>query len=120
TVAPVTDVVSVALEQALIVNGHVLGNDDILISGAVRRFWTESDMNFSNIELLSYIDILLTFVDARTRDVLHERTYSGHGSVKVSIVSEKKITESLVAAVTNLVEDLVMDEDLVEALGGSD
>lgn len=116
TETPVTDLVANAIADGLTNNGHQLGEGDVTVSGTITRFWIDLDMNFTNVEVFSDISVALAFTDSATDSELYSRTYSGHGSLKKGIVTKKVKGEVLALALSNLVEEIVLDEDLVEAL----
>ena len=112
----VTDIVSMTLTDAVIANGHTLGDDGLMIRGRVNQFWVETDMNFWTIELLCNIETDLTFVNAATGDELYTATYRGGYSKHFQTALEGNYEKVVVGALESLVEDIVFDEDLLDAL----
>jgi len=93
-------------------------NGRVKIVGTVDRFWFETDMNFWTVEFIGDIQTTLEFVDAVTNSTIYQSTYSGNYREKTAGGLEKTWTEVMSKAMDNLIEDIVFDEELTEALNG--
>jgi len=113
----VTLIVADAVTAGLQRNGHSVGvPSDVTIAGAVTRFWFEIDPNFFTVEFIGNIECDLQFVSARSGTIIHKGRYSGTFSKKTGGGLEATWTEVMNAAVGKLVEDIVFDPELIEAL----
>ena len=113
---PVTDVIMNAIVHAFESNGHVRGDDGVRIDGTINNFWVETDTNFWSIEVIGNVEALLTFVDPASGASIYERTYSGSYSDKRQMVTENAYNEAISGAVQSLIDDVIFDEQLAEAL----
>lgn len=113
---PVTDVVMNAIVHAMESNGHMRGSDGVRIDGAINNFWVETDTNFWSIEVIGNIEAKFTFVNSTTGDRIYERTYSGSYSDKRQIVTDKAYNDAISGAVQSLMDEIIFDEELAEAL----
>ncbi len=113
---PVTEIVSDAIAHALESSGHSLGDGPVSISGAVKRFWFETDQNFWSVEFIGNVSADLIFTNRQTKKVIYEATYQGNFSEKKGGGFTKTWTEVMTKAINSLVEELVLDEELAEAL----
>lgn len=112
-------IVENAIIDAIQDNGHaVVENGRVKIVGTVDRFWFETDMNFWTVEFIGDIQTTLEFVDAVTNSTIYQSTYSGNYREKTAGGLEKTWTEVMSKAMDNLIEDIVFDEELTEALNG--
>lgn len=117
TQAPVTEIVTGAVAAGLQRNGHPVGLPaDVAISGSVTRFWFEFDPNMFTIEFIGNVECDLEFTDTKTGRSIHKGRYSGTSSKKVAAGLEGTWTEVMNGAVDKMVEDVVFDDDLIEAL----
>lgn len=117
TEQPVTTIVENALADAITDNGHAISETgSILIRGSVDRFWFEVDANFWTVEFIADVQCTLNFVDAVTNTTIYTSSYAGSHKKETGGGLEKTWTEVLGQAVDNLIEDIVFDEDLSEAL----
>jgi len=113
----VTVVVTDAVTEGLRQNGHTVGvPSNITVSGSVTRFWFEFDPNFFTIEFIGNVESDLEFVDSRSGKAVHKGHYTGTFSKKVAGGLDATWTEVMNAALGKMVEDVVFDEDLIEAL----
>jgi Uncharacterized lipoprotein len=113
---PVTDVVAEALRAGLQQNGHAIAvPGNIIISGSVTRFWFEFKPNFWTIEFTGNVECDLQFTIAGSQEVYKSR-YSGTYTKKTGGGMEATWTEVMDASVEKLVEDIVFDANLIEAL----
>lgn len=116
---PVTTVVSNAVKSALMSNGHSIGEvGKITISGQVKQFWFETDVNFWTVEFIGTIEASLKFTDNTSNETLYESVYNGSYSEKVGGGYKKTWQKVMGKALDNLIEDIVFDTELVEALEG--
>ena len=114
---PVDVIIETAITDALKDNGHsVAENGQVMISGTVDRFWFETDVNFWTVEFIGDVQCTLEFVDEETETPIYKSTYSGSYKEKTAGGLNKTWTEVMIKAVDKLIEDLVFDEDLTEAL----
>ena len=113
---PVTDVIMNAIVHAFESNGHVRGDNGVRINGTINNFWVETDTNFWSIEVIGNVEALLTFIDPETGASIYERTYSGSYSDKRQIVTEGAYNDAISGAVQSLIDDVIFDEQLAEAL----
>jgi uncharacterized lipoprotein YajG len=114
---PVDVIVENAIIDAIKDNGHLIEDDGrVRISGTVDRFWFDTDMNFATIEFIGDIQSTLEFVDAKTNTTFYKSTYSGNFKEKTAAGYVKTWTEVMGKTLDNLIEDVVFDEDLSEAL----
>lgn len=117
TVLPNEVILGNAIQAGLSQNGHSLGDDGrVAISGTFNTFWFEADMNFWTVEFIGNVQCDLVFLDTRTNAVIYESSYSGNYSEKKGGGLNKTWEKVMNKAVDRLVEDIVFDEDLVEAL----
>lgn len=117
TVEPVEVIVGAAIEDAMTDNGHAIGEDGaVLVTGTVDRFWFDVDVNFWSVEFFGDIQSTLQFLDAASSDVIYESTYQGNYKEQKAGGLEKTWTEVMAKALDALVENIVFDEELAEAL----
>ena len=116
---PVSDVVTDAIRAGLQQNGHTAAMPgDIVISGSVTRFWFEVKPNFFTIEFTGNVECDLQFVRTGTTQEVYKSRYSGTYTRKTGGGLEATWTEVMDASVEKLVEDIVFDANLIEALKG--
>ena len=116
---PVSDVVTDAIRAGLQQNGHTAAMPgDIIISGSVTRFWFEVKPNFFTIEFTGNVECDLQFVRTGTTQEVYKSRYSGTYTRKTGGGLEATWTEVMDASVEKLVEDIVFDANLIEALKG--
>jgi hypothetical protein len=114
---PVTDLVAEAVRTGLQQNGHSISLPaDIVVSGSVTRFWFEVKPNFWTIEFTGNIECDLQFVKAGTAKEVYKSRYSGTYTRKTGGGLEATWTEVMDASLEKLVEDIVFDANLIEAL----
>lgn len=117
TEKPVEKIVEEALIDAVNDNGHNISDSpDVRVTGTVDRFWFDFDPNFWTVEFMGDVQCTLTFTDATTNDTIYESQYSGSYKKKTGGGLEKTWTEVMNGALKKLIEDIVFDEDLAEAL----
>lgn len=114
---PVTDVVADAIRAGLQQNGHTAAiPGDIVVSGSVTRFWFEVKPNFWTIEFTGNVECDIQFVRTGTKQEVYKSRYSGTYTRKTGGGLEATWTEVMDASVEKLVEDIVFDANLIEAL----
>jgi hypothetical protein len=114
---PVTDLVAEAIRTGLQQNGHTISLPaDIVVSGSVTRFWFEVKPNFWTIEFTGNVECDLRFVKAGTTQEVYKSRYSGTYTRKTGGGLEATWTEVMDASLEKLVEDIVFDANLIEAL----
>lgn len=119
TESPVVEIVANAISTGFLKNGHTVIDDGrIKIEGSVTHFWFEMDMNFFTVEFIGDVQCNLSFVDTQTGQEIYNSDYSGHFADKKAGGAKKTWQIVMNKAVNNLIEDLVFDEDLKEALDG--
>lgn len=113
---PVEDILASAIVAGFQANGHSLGETNaISVTGDVKRFWFDTDVNFWTVEFTGEVQCSLKFF-SHGGDLIHQGNYTGAHSIKKGGGLEKTWTEVMSKAVDNLVEDIMFDEDLVEAM----
>jgi len=116
---PVDVIVENAIMDAIKDNGHSMSEDGrVGITGAVNRFWFDTDMNFWTIEFIGDVQCTLDFIDSATNKSIYRSSYSGNYKEKTGAGYVKTWTEVMSKAVDKLIEDIVFDEDLKDALAG--
>jgi uncharacterized lipoprotein YajG len=119
TEQPVDVIVANAIIDALKDNGHSVAEEgDVHITGTVDRFWFDTDVNFWSIEFLGDVQCTLDFIDSKTNTSIYSSSYSGTYKEKTGGGYVKTWTEVMGKAIDKLIEDIVYDEDLQEALAG--
>jgi hypothetical protein len=114
---PVPDLVAEAIRTGLQQNGHAISLPaDIVVSGSVTRFWFEVKPNFWTIEFTGNVECDLRFVKAGTSQEVYKSRYSGTYTRKTGGGLEATWTEVMDASLEKLVEDIVFDANLIEAL----
>lgn len=116
TAEPVPVIVADAISAAVVANGHTLGDGGIAIDGVVNRFWMETDINFTNIEISCNIEANITFTDVASNGEVYSAPYTGSYSDKKQMATEKNFKEIIDGALGALIDEIVFDEDLAEAL----
>jgi uncharacterized lipoprotein YajG len=110
-------IVENAIIDAIKDNGHSVAEDgQVRISGTVDRFWFETDMNFWTLEFIGDIQCTLDFVDTATNESIYSSSYSGTYKEKTAAGYVKTWTEVMSKAIDKLIEDIVFDEELTDAL----
>lgn len=118
TEQPVQDIVADAIAEGLKANGHLISvnESDIKITGSVERFWFETDINFWTVEFIGEVTADLSFVNTINDEIIYHSIYTGSHSVKKGGGGEKTWRTVMSTAVNKLIEDIVFDEALAEAL----
>lgn len=114
-------IVENAIIDAIKDNGHTVADDGrVRITGTVDRFWFDTDMNFWTVEFIGDVQCTLNFVDSATNTTIYSSSYSGTYKEKTAGGLEKTWTEVMSKAIEKLIEDIVFDEDLKDALAEHD
>jgi uncharacterized lipoprotein YajG len=113
---PVTDIVMNAVVHAFESNGHAVGKQGLTITGSVNQFWVDIDQNFWSIEVIGNVEAALVFADSVSGDTVYQRVYKGSYSEKRQMVTNTAYTDAISGAVSSLINEIVFDEDLAEAL----
>lgn len=117
TKTPVEEIISNGISNGLSQNGHsVIDDGSIRIQGAVKHFWFETDVNFWDVEFIGEVQCKVEFIDQATKELIYAAEYSGTHSEKKAAGLNKTWQTVMSRAVDKLVEDIVFDEDLSEAL----
>ena len=110
-------IVENAIMDAIKDNGHSVAEDgQVRITGTVDRFWFETDVNFWSIEFIGDVQCTLDFIDSATSTSIYSSSYSGTYKEKTAAGYVKTWTEVMSKAIDKLIEDIVFDEDLTDAL----
>ncbi len=117
TTETVGKLVSDGITAGLTKNNHeVSESGDIRIEGSVNRFWFEMDPNMWTVEFTGDIQCTLNFIDTKSNKSIYTSNYSGNYSKKTGGGLEKTWTEVMSQALDKLIEDVIFDEELAEAL----
>lgn len=117
TQRPVEQIIETALVDAMNDNGHSVGVDgDLMITGTVDRFWFDTDINFWTVGFIGDIKCTLQFADAETSEVIYESSYQATYKEEKAGGLEKTWTEIMSKTIDALIEEIVYDEALAEAL----
>jgi uncharacterized lipoprotein YajG len=120
TTRPVTELVAEAIRAGLQQNGQTASVPaNINISGSVTRFWFEVKPNFWTVEFTGNVECDLEFVSTRTGTTVYKSRYSGTYTDKTGGGLEATWTRVMDASIEKLVEDIVFDANLIEALNTS-
>jgi uncharacterized lipoprotein YajG len=116
---PVDVIVENAITDAFRDNGHSVADDGkVRITGTVERFWFDTDINFWSVEFIGDIQCTLDFIDVASNTSIYTSSYSGNYKEKTGAGYVKTWTEVMSKAIDKLIEDIVFDEDLKDALAG--
>jgi len=116
---PVDVIVENAIIDAIKDNGHTIAEDgQVRITGTVDRFWFDSDINFWSVEFIGDVQCTLDFIDVASNTSIYSSSYSGNYKEKTGAGYVKTWTEVMSKAIDKLIEDIVFDEDLKDALAG--
>lgn len=110
-------IVENAIIDAIKDNGHTVVEDGLVkITGSVNRFWFDTDINFWTVEFIGDVQCTLDFVDSKTNTSIYSSAYSGTYKEKTAAGYVKTWTEVMSKAIDKLLEDIVFDEELSDAL----
>ena len=117
TTQPVDEIVESTIDKAIADSRHSLSDDGVIqIAGTVDRFWFDTDMNFWTVTFIGEVTCTLDFLDAQTKQSIYKSRYSGSYKVNTAGGYSKTWTEVMAQALDKLIEDVVLDEDLAQAL----
>jgi len=117
TEQPVDVIVENAISDAITDNGHKIAEGGrVRITGTVDRFWFDTDINFWSVEFIGDVQCTLDFIDSASNASIYSSSYSGNYKEKTGAGYVKTWTEVMGKAIDKLIEDIVYDEDLKEAL----
>jgi hypothetical protein len=117
TSQPVDTIVEAAVAKALSGANHLVGGDAaVQVIGTVDRMWFDLDVNFWTVSFIGDVQCTLDFVDTATRQSIYKSNYSGtHREVKAGGL-EATWTVVMNRALDKLIESIVLDEALADAL----
>lgn len=117
TEKPVPDIVSDALQSAILHNGHSLSDSgDVQIDGNVTQFWFDVDVNFWTVRFMGTVSCELEFIDPATGNLVYEREYQGYYEKETGGGLERTWTEVMQLALENMIDSIVKDPNLRTAL----
>ena len=117
TVKPVDQIVGSTIDKALTDTGHAVGDDGtVQIVGTVDRFWFDMDVNFWTIKFIGEVACTLDFIDPQTKQSIYQSKYAGSYNEDKAGGLEKTWTEVMGKALDKLIEDVVLDEALADAV----
>jgi uncharacterized lipoprotein YajG len=116
TTRPAPEIVREAIIAAFNKNGHKVngGEKDIVVTGAVKTFWFESQVNFWTIEFMGTVDVNVVVQDGRTGRVLLSKEYSGHHNTALLGGYHKEMADVMNAALENLIDQISGDPKLID------
>jgi hypothetical protein len=114
---PVDEIIENAVSKAFTDNNHKIDSTGpIRIIGSVERFWFETDVNFWTVGFIGDVRCNLEFVDSRTSQTIYKGEYAGTHSETKAGGLEKTWTLVMNQAVDKMIESIVLDEKLADAL----
>lgn len=117
TSQPVDTIVEAAVAKALTGAHHLVGGDPtVKVIGTVDRMWFDLDVNFWTVKFIGDVQCTLDFVDAGTQQSIYKSNYSGTHSEAKAGGLEATWTVVMNRALDKLIESIVLDEALAEAL----
>jgi uncharacterized lipoprotein YajG len=117
TVKPVDQIVELTIDKALTDSKHSIGDDGVIqIMGTVDRFWFDMDVNFWTVKFIGEVACTLDFVDAQTKQSIYKSKYAGSYNEDKAGGLDKTWSEIMGKALDKLIEDVVLDEDLADAV----
>lgn len=117
TAQPVDQIIESTIDKVIADSRHSLGDDGVIqVAGTVDRFWFDTDLNFWTVTFIGDVVCTLDFVDARTRQSIYKSRYSGSYKVDKAGGLDKTWTDVMAKALDELIEDVVLDEELADAL----
>jgi hypothetical protein len=94
-----------------------MGDDGaIQIVGTVDRFWFDMDVNFWTIKFIGEVACTLDFIDPQTKQSIYKSKYAGSYNEDKAGGLEKTWTEVMGKALDKLIEDIILDEALADAV----
>ena len=117
TSQPVDQIVESTIDKALIDSRHSVGDDGAMqIVGTVDRFWFDMDVNFWTVTFIGEVACTLDFIDATTKQSIYKSKYAGSYSVDKAGGLDKTWSEVMGKALDKLIEDIILDEALADAV----
>jgi uncharacterized lipoprotein YajG len=122
---PVDVIVENAITDALKDNGYsVVEDGKVRITGTVEHFWFEHQATgedqgpIRDYKFTGDVQCTLNFIDAASNTSIYTSSYSGNFKKKILLTGPTEYTEVMNKAIDKLIEDMVFDEDLKDALAG--
>jgi len=117
TKQPVEDIVADAIKTGLTQNGHkVEDSGKYSIISTIKKFWFETDINLFTVEFTGEVLASLELLNNESQETVYKSEYSGSHSEKKAGGLNRTWQRIMSKAVDKLVEDIVYDEELAEAL----
>jgi uncharacterized lipoprotein YajG len=117
TSQPVDQIVESTIDKAIVDSRHSVGDAGVIqITGTVDRFWFDMDVNFWTVTFIGEVACTLDFIDPRTKQSIYTSKYAGSYNDSKAAGLEKTWSEVMGKALDKLIEDVVLDEDLADAL----
>jgi uncharacterized lipoprotein YajG len=114
---PVSNIVVDAVTAGLTQNGQTVGvPSDVTVNGSVTRFWFEFKPGMFTVDFTGNVECDLEFVSSKTGVSLYKSHYSGTYTERSAGGLDGTWTEVMDKSVAKLVEDVVFDPELVQAL----
>jgi curli biogenesis system outer membrane secretion channel CsgG len=116
---PVTDIVRDALVAEFAKNGHRLdGSPQFKVAGEVTTFWFNTNIGAFTVEFVGTVGVALNVVDTRTGATVLSRPYQGNYNERSMGGLDETWERVLNTALERMVQQVVTDPRLVEALRG--
>ena len=117
TKEPVDNIIEKTVAKALTDAHHTVnGTGPIQIIGTVDRFWFDLDVNFWTVKFIGDVQCTLDFVNTQTKQSIYKSKYAGSHSEEKAGGLEKTWTAVMNKALDKLIENIVLDEELANAL----
>jgi uncharacterized lipoprotein YajG len=117
TVKPVDQIVESTIDKALTDSRHSVGDDGaVQVVGTVDRFWFDMDANFWTVTFIGEVACTLDFIDPQTNQSVYKSRYAGSYREDKAGGLDKTWSEVMGRALDKLVEDVVLDDDLADAV----
>lgn len=119
TALPVETIIANGLVEGLKQNGFAIEKfSRVSIVGSVDRFWIEANPNRWTVEFTGNVETSLRFIDNLTEKELYRSYYYGEYSESVSAPTNKTWTEIMNKALSDMIQEVMDDKDLSDALVG--
>lgn len=117
TSQPVEQIVGSTIDKALVDSRHSVGDDGVIqIVGTVDRFWFDTDVNFWTVTFIGEVACTLDVIDPQTKQSIYTSRYAGSYSEDKAGGLEKTWSDVMGKALDELIEDIVLDEGLADAM----
>lgn len=117
TSQPVEQIVGSTIDKALVDSRHSVGDDGVIqIVGTVDRFWFDTDVNFWTVTFIGEVACTLDVIDPQTKQSIYASRYAGSYSEDKAGGLEKTWSDVMGKALDELIEDIVLDEGLADAM----